>query len=370
MIQKTKKLFALLLTFALLSAPATAYAADTDVVGTLSMDTSSYMMPPGGIYDFKASVSGSVLKQEDVKVWSSRDGIAKVTRVSGTGKYRITGVKAGVTYITSEIKGVHASIKVTVENGIKPHGVTNWTTSLIHQADLLPTVNVTFPEGTNLLGVAALLEKNNVCSAGDVLAAAKGTQFDSYSFISALTNTSSRYYKLEGYLFPDTYNFYKEDSAVNTLNRMLNNAQTKLAAVQTKAAAQGLTLDQVMTMASLIQAEAANTNDMYVISSVLHNRLNNGAAHGTPYLQFDSTIYYPYRSQSEAPSGFSGTYNTYNFAGLPAGPINNPGASAIDAALNPTNTDYYYFCHSASGTPYYAATLAEHNQNLITAGLR
>ena len=368
--KQAKKFAAFLLAASMLAAPATAYAADTDVVGTLTMDTSSYIMPPGGIYDFKATVGGSVLKQEEVEVWSSRDGIAKVARVAGTGKYRITGVKAGVTYITSEIKGVHASIKVTVENNAKPHGVTNWTTSLIHQADLSPTVNVTFPEGTNLMGIAALLEKNRVCSAADVLAAAKSTQFDSYDFIGAITNASSRYYKLEGYLFPDTYNFYKQDSAANALKRMLNNTQNKMADIKTKAAAAGLTVDQLMTMASLIQSEASGTSDMYLVSSVLHNRLKDGAAHNTPRLEFDSTYYYPYRVKSEAPEGFSSTYNTYNFTGLPAGPICSPGASAIDASLNPTGTNYYYFCHSASGAAYYAATLEEHEQNLILAGLK
>ncbi|WP_283607077.1 endolytic transglycosylase MltG [Faecalispora anaeroviscerum] len=371
MIGRVKKTLAFLVSCTMLTTSTAVYAADTDaVVGKLSMDTSSYTMAPGGIYDFKASVSSSVLKQEDVKVWSSRDGIAKVARVAGTGKYRITGLKAGITYITSEIKGVHASIKVTVESGAKPHGVTSWTTSLIHQSDLSSTVNVTFPEGTNLMGIAALLEKNHVCSASDVLAAAKSTQFDSYSFIASLSNASSRYYKLEGYLFPDTYNFYKGDSAANALKRMLNNMQNKLTSIQTQAAAQGMTVDQVLTMASLIQAEASSTSDMYLVSSVLHNRLTNGAAHDTPKLQFDSTVYYPYRVKSEAPAGFTSTYDTYNFSGLPAGPICSPGASAIDAALHPTSTDYYYFCHSASGTAYYAATLDEHNQNLIIAGLR
>ncbi|CAB1253187.1 Endolytic murein transglycosylase [Ruminococcaceae bacterium BL-6] len=370
MIKSWKKAVASLLAVSLLVAPAAGYAADTDVVGTLSMDTRSYVMPPKGIYDFKATVGGSVLKQEDVKVWSSRDGIARVSRVAGTGKYRITGVKAGVTYVISEIKGVHASIKVTVENGAKPHGVTNWTTSLIHQADLSSTVNVTFPEGSNLQEAAQLLEKNKVCSAADVLSAAKGSAFDSYDFIAAISNPSARYYKLEGYLFPDTYNFYKNDSASNALKRLLDNMKNKMASIKSEAATQGMTADQVLTMASLIQAEAAGKSDMYNVSSVLHNRLRDGAAHGTPMLQFDSTVYYPYASASQAPAGFSSTYNTYKITGLPAGPICNPGSDAIQAALHPNSTSYYYFCHSASGVPYYASTLAEHEQNLVLAGLK
>lgn len=90
--KKAKKRIAILISALMITSSSTIYATEADaIVGKLSMDTSSYTMAPGGIYDFKASVSSSVLKQEDVKVWSSRDGIAKVTHIAGTGKYRITG---------------------------------------------------------------------------------------------------------------------------------------------------------------------------------------------------------------------------------------------------------------------------------------
>lgn len=367
---KMKKMAAFLMAMMVAAAPLSVSAAEDPVVGTLTMDTSSYTLPPKGIYDFKATISGDGLKQENVEVYSSRSGIAKVERVAGTGKYRITGLTDGVTYITAEYAGVHASIKVTVQNGAKPSGITNWTVSQIHASDTASTVNVTFPEGTNLMGVAALLEKNRVCSASEVLEAAKGNLFDSYDFIAAITNPTSRYYKLEGYLFPDTYNFYRGDSAKNALKRMLDAMQTKMDNLKTQAAAAGMSVDQLLTLASLIQAEAANAADMYQVSSVLHNRLNNGAANGTPKLQCDSTSFYPYRTKTEAPAGFDSTYDTYTITGLPAGPICNPGMTAIDAALHPTATSYYYFCHSKDGTAYYAATYEEHQQNLILAGLQ
>ncbi|WP_101697080.1 glycoside hydrolase family 10 protein [Clostridium minihomine] len=99
------------------------YAQNTSQpVGTLAMDTRSYQMAPGNIYDFRATVSGSGLDQSKIKVYSSRDGIAKVSRVAGTDKYRITGLQEGVSYVIAEINGVHASVKVTVQKGVSPKG--------------------------------------------------------------------------------------------------------------------------------------------------------------------------------------------------------------------------------------------------------
>ena len=90
--------------------------------GTLTLDTRSYVMAPGNIYDFRAKVEGIGLKQEDVKVYSSRTGIAGLARVPGTDKYRITGLKEGVCYVMAEVAGRHASIKITVQKGVKQHG--------------------------------------------------------------------------------------------------------------------------------------------------------------------------------------------------------------------------------------------------------
>ena len=101
----------------LAAAPATASAVTSQPLRTLTMDTRSYVMAPGDIYDFRAAVSGPGLRQEDVKVYASRDGVSPVARVPGTDKYRITGRRLGVSYVIAEINGVHASIKVTVRKG-------------------------------------------------------------------------------------------------------------------------------------------------------------------------------------------------------------------------------------------------------------
>ena len=130
-----------------------------------------------------------------------------------------------------------------------------------------------------------------------------------------------------------------------------------------------------MTLASLIQAEAANEKDMYYVSSILQNRLKSDNIYDYAKLSLDSTIYYPYRNAKAVPKALGGkkfksTYDTYNFTGLPIGPICNPGEAAIEAALNPNDTDYYYFCHDQStGEPYYASSFDEHQYNLSLAGL-
>lgn len=238
------------------------------------------------------------------------------------------------------------------------------------------TIKITFKEGANILEIAALMEKNGVCSAKDVLAVINSDKFDDqYEMIKAITNEKDRYYKLEGYLFPDTYEFYKDEDVEQAVNKLLSNCNKKLTKqIRNSAAGKNMTLDQLMTLASMIQAEAANKDDMYNVSSVFHNRLNSGGKGDLLRLRSDPTTYYPYRTKAAIPSdvssSFKSRYDTYTIQGLPAGPICNPGADAIDAALNPSNTKYYYFCHDKDGKAYYAATNAQHETNLVKAGIK
>ena len=116
---------------------------------------------------------------------------------------------------------------------------------------------------------------------------------------------------------------------------------------------------------------------MYNVSSVIYNRLNSqnkkNVETGLEFLNIDATIWYPYRSKDKVPekilNKFESLYDTYKQKGLPIGAICNPGIKAIDAALNPNKTPYYYYCHSKDGKAYYAKILAEHSINLKKAGL-
>ena len=119
-----------------------------------------------------------------------------------------------------------------------------------------------------------LLEENGVCSQEDFLAAINSTDFDSYEAIAPIAAITGKYYKLEGYLFPDTYDFYKGEEIDSVVGKLVNNFQNRTADLQEDIAASGMTLDQVVTLASIIQREAANTQDMANVSAVLHNRLD------------------------------------------------------------------------------------------------
>ena len=126
----------------------------------------------------------------------------------------------------------------------------------------------------------------------------------------------------------------------------------------------GMTMDQVLTLASIIEKEAANDTDRRKVSSVFHNRLKNPATY--PKLESNTTDYYPY-TKDTMPEGYQSKYNTYQIQGLPPGPICSPSLSAINAALYPATTKYYFFNMDINGKAYYAATLAEHERNLQTA---
>lgn len=237
-------------------------------------------------------------------------------------------------------------------------------------------VEVTFPEGLTVLDVGALLEENQVCTQEDFLAAVNSDDFNDYTSISQMGDSSGKYYKLEGYLFPDTYQFYKGEELSSVIGKMINNFEKRTSDLSDSIANSGMTLDQVVVMASIIQREAANTQDMSDVSAVLHNRLDFGAEYGIYRLECDSTMYYPYHTAQDVPQTDAlpyGNYNTYDIQGLPAGAICNPGLDAIEAALNPDTegdaSSYLYFCHAADGTAYYATTAEEHEYNKQLAGL-
>ena len=229
------------------------------------------------------------------------------------------------------------------------------------------TVRLTFPEGWTIAKVFERIEKYNVCTAEKLYANLDivGKQFKFYQKINA---SSGRYLKAEGYLFPDTYDFYIGEAASSVLKKLFNNFQSKWTTeFNTRAKELGMTRDQVITLASIIQREAKDSAEMPVVSSVLHNRLNHPELY--PQLQMNSTSEY-ITAINEAGllddvyySIYMSAYNTYSVSGLPAGPICNPGLSAIKAALYPDDTNYFFFCHDSEGNIYLAETAEEHQRN-------
>lgn len=242
------------------------------------------------------------------------------------------------------------------------------------------TVTVTFPEGYTIVQIAQKLEQSKVCSAQAFLEACKkpaaGIEID---------NADDRVFLLEGYIFPDTYEFYFDSDAQSVVDKFIENYNSKITdEMKQKAKALGYTMDQMMTLASVIQKECdADIDECANVSSVFHNRLKDPASF--PKLESDVTTFYisqnlkdvlgyqdgvALENQNDEVKKYMELYSTYYCSGLPAGPICNPGLKAINAALRPNNTDYVFFLTDESGEHfYYASTIAEHNANGVKAGL-
>lgn len=232
-------------------------------------------------------------------------------------------------------------------------------------------VTVTFPEGSTVTQIAEKLEENGVCYAADFISAANDP-LNLEGFPFEISNPEERAFLLEGYIFPDTYEFYRNESASSAIKRFLKNSQAKFTEdILERCNELGYTLDEILTLASIIQEEAGDPAEMYTVSSVLHNRLNSRRF---PKLQCDAASFYlrdyvkPYVSE-ERYAELVELYNTYNCEGLPVGPITNSGIDAVMAALYPEETDYYYFITDSEGDYHYAETWAEHVANCDAAGI-
>ena len=257
-------------------------------------------------------------------------------------------------------------------------------TNLQGKASRTDTVEVTIIEGMSVLEIAdKLVEEKALGDKDKFLELCASDNFDDdFDFLKAIKNPGERYYKLEGYLYPDKYEFYQNDDPSSIIYKFLNNFESKLYEKQSfdgyeklysvhkmiEKTGTSYSLDQIMTIASIVQAEAANKEDMYYVSSIIHNRLSADDDMGVATLSLDSTKYYPYRSEESLPKtagkNYKSRYDTYTQRGLPPGPICNPGNEAIKAALQPYDTTYYYFCHDKDGQAYYASTIYEHEANL------
>lgn len=232
-------------------------------------------------------------------------------------------------------------------------------------------VTVTFPEGLTLYEMSLKLEESKVCNAKEFLKVIDSTDFG-FDFEAVLTDQPLRFHKLEGYVFPETYNFYTSDNPVNVAKKMLNVFDTRVTTeMRDKMKAMGYTIEQAITIASIVQKEAGKTSEMRKVASVYFNRLNNKDIY--PNLQACPTRDYANQLKKQMDiidQKVLDAYNTYEDAGLPPGAICNPGIDAINATLDPEETDYFYFCSNLKTKEfYYAKTLKEHERNIVKAGL-
>lgn len=244
------------------------------------------------------------------------------------------------------------------------------------KAPEIQTVRITFPEGYTLIDIAEKLESNSVCSAADFMALTTDREYLAsldYDILDGIENVENVAYYLEGFVFPDTYDFYIGESAGRALSRFLENADSRITDEHIARAAElGYSIREIITIASVIQKEASDPLYMSDVSSVIHNRLDS-PSYGK--LQCDVTIHYVNNCITDSPylegdtSAYAEHFNTYKCDGLPAGPICNPGLSAIEAALYPTDTNYFFFVTDSDWNYYFAETYDEHVENCRAVGI-
>ena len=245
-------------------------------------------------------------------------------------------------------------------------------------------VEVTIPEGYECEDIFRLLEADGVCSYQDLADTAASYEF-AYDFLQEIPYGSEN--RLEGYLFPDTYQFYMSDDPANVIDKFLRNFDNKFTDdlydaldvlndrlaqrmrtngfTETEITDGRLSLYDLITVASLVEKETAKTSESASIASVIYNRLCSKLY---PCLEIDATIQYALAERKEilsnADKGVLSPYNTYTNAGLPAGPIANPGMNSIRAALYPAETKYYFYALDTTGVHHFSETYYEH-QNFL-----
>jgi UPF0755 protein len=214
--------------------------------------------------------------------------------------------------------------------------------------------SVTIPEGYNVVQIADILDQKGLADKHDILRLSLDR-----TFIASLNIKAST---LEGYLFPDTYRFARynpPEFIVRTFVSRFHEIVTP--ELQAQAKSMGMTLQEVLTLASVIEKETGLATERSLVSGVFHNRLRRNIP-----LQSDPTVIYALEyfdgNIRKADLSVNSPYNTYKVRGLPPGPIANPGLASIQAALYPTPSDFVYFVSRNDGSHKFSATLDEHNK--------
>ena len=230
-----------------------------------------------------------------------------------------------------------------------------------------PTKDIMISEGKTLIETVAILSAQGYIDEGKFLRIAE-RETEVFNFLKDVKATDSRKYPLEGYLYPDTYRMDEGWTEQDLVDRMLNEFHRVFKQEYYERAEElGMTIDEVITLASLIEMEAVHPADYKKISSVFHNRLNSDIK----LLQCDATIQYAriYEGLGRTSAvlfkdlEIEHPYNTYKYPGLPPGPICSPRIDCIEAALYPEKTNYFYFFATPEGENIYNETLEGHNRD-------
>ncbi len=238
---------------------------------------------------------------------------------------------------------------------------------------VIDSVSITFVEGKRLVDYISQIEKTFGYKEEEILALLSDKEYlqeliNTYYFIDESILNEDIYYSLEGYLFPSTYEFYKDESLKGIFKKMLDKMQNVLDNYSTSQLLSEYSYHEILTMASIVELEGAHSLDREGVAGVFYNRLKSGDSLGS-----DVTTYYAVRKDFSEPlynselNNCNNGYNTRNGCNrgkLPVGPISNPSASSIEAALNPESHDYYYFVADKNKNTYFTKTYSEHQAKI------
>ena len=255
-------------------------------------------------------------------------------------------------------------------------------------------VEILIPEGYTCAQIFAWLEEKGVCTVAELEEYAANGELEDYWFLEGVERGAAN--SLEGYLFPDTYKFYTNDKPGRVLTKMLDNfdyrftdiMKDKLDALNTRmgkvmvangytkeyAAEHQFTMRDIVIIASMIEKETANDGESYDVASVIYNRLTNAKEY--PYLNIDATLIYALDGNIDPETGktkpltttdlkLDHPYNTYTEKGMIPGPISNPGRNSLNAALDPNETNYYFYVFNPNtGVHLFAKNAKDHQKNV------
>ena len=320
-----------------------AWAAATDVLGFKSSDTVAQITLDKDSFTYKeVEVKDDDGNTKTKKVhYADMSYVADQLKDNGIIKYKWLFKLFGSVYNADEkIDPGTYELKAIYDYKALVKKMTSGSAAMV-------TKKITFPEGYTMRQIFKKLDAEGVCDYDELMDAAANSTFN-YSFLEGTEKGDAS--RLEGFLFPDTYEFYEGMPAATAINKLLEVFHYKITAEMLEWQEEsGYTMREIVTIASMIEKEAANDTEQYTIASVIYNRLKKDWP-----LQIDSTTLYEYPDHEGAPTAEmlakDSPYNTRISKGLPPSPICSPGITSIRAALQPSSTNYmYYALNTATG---------------------
>ncbi|MGF9797612.1 endolytic transglycosylase MltG [Brevibacillus agri] len=262
-------------------------------------------------------------------------------------------------------KGVAPQLKAGEYQFTTGQAIDDMLTAMAEGKTVVNAARFTIPEGWNIEQIAEHLDKEGIVEKAAFLKEVNEGEFPEYEFVAQIPKNKDRKHRLEGYLFPETYEVDKDATAHEVVSRMLAQFEKVWQPQWTEQLKQrGLTLDEAVSLASIVEREVTVDKERPLVAGVYYNRIRDKWP-----LQADATVQFILGKQRDRlmyeDLKVKSPYNTYLNPGLPPGPIANPGRASLEAVVNPAQHDYFFYVTKKDGTSehYFSKTLSEHNAN-------